>query len=42
VVFAGLVSVTLRTSNLEIMIISAAYAAIISVFISNGSATGQP
>ncbi|KAL7795765.1 hypothetical protein V8C37DRAFT_27748 [Trichoderma ceciliae] len=35
VAFACLVSVTLRASNLEMMVVSAAYAAIISVFISN-------
>lgn len=35
VAFACLVSVTLRSSNLEMMVVSAAYAAIISVFISN-------
>src|SRR3569833_3454401 len=35
--FASLVSVVLRTSNLELMLISAAYAAILSVFISNVS-----
>lgn len=36
VAFACLVSVTLKASNLEMVIVSAAYAAIISVFISNG------
>lgn len=34
--FASLVSIALRASNLEMMIVSAAYAAIISVFVSNG------
>jgi len=37
ITFASLVSVVLRTSNLELMLISAAYAAILSVFISNVS-----
>lgn len=36
VVFACLVSVLLRSSNLEMMVVTAAYAAIISVFVSNG------
>lgn len=36
VVFACLVSVLLRASNLEMMVVTAAYAAIISVFVSNG------
>lgn len=36
VAFACLVSATLKASNLEMMVASAAYAAIISVFISNG------
>ena len=35
VAFACLVSLTLRASNLEMMIVSAAYAAIISAFVSN-------
>ncbi|KAH6867774.1 hypothetical protein B0T10DRAFT_325150 [Thelonectria olida] len=35
VVFACLVTVMLRASNLEMMIVSAAYAAILSVFVSN-------
>lgn len=35
VIFAGLVSMTLRASNLEMLVVSAAYAAIISVFVSN-------
>ena len=37
IIFASLVSLLLRTSNLELMLISAAYAAILSVFISNVS-----
>lgn len=41
VVFASLVSVTLRASNLEMMIVSAAYAAIISVFVSNGAGSNH-
>lgn len=36
VVFACLVSVLLRASNLEMMVVTAAYAAIIAVFVSNG------
>lgn len=39
VVFACLVSVMLRASNLEMMIVTAAYAAIIAVFVSNGPAS---
>lgn len=35
VVFACLVTVMLRASNLEMMVVSAAYAAILSVFVSN-------
>ncbi|KAL3426811.1 hypothetical protein PVAG01_00320 [Phlyctema vagabunda] len=35
VVFAFLVSVTLRVSNLEMMMVSAAYAAVLSVFVSS-------
>lgn len=35
VVFSALVSITLRASNLEMLVVSAAYAAIISVFVSN-------
>lgn len=35
--FACLVSITLRASNLEMIIVSSAYAAIISVFVSNGA-----
>ncbi|KAL6701129.1 hypothetical protein J3F84DRAFT_402974 [Trichoderma pleuroticola] len=35
VVFACLVSVLLRASNLEMMVVTAAYAAIIAVFVSN-------
>lgn len=34
-VFSFLVSVTLRASNLEAMMVSAAYAAVLSVFVSN-------
>jgi hypothetical protein len=37
IIFTGFVSILLRTSNLELMLISAAYAAILSVFISNAS-----
>ncbi|RDA94041.1 hypothetical protein CP533_5304 [Ophiocordyceps camponoti-saundersi (nom. inval.)] len=37
VAFACFVSVALRASNLEMMIVAAGYAAIIAVFISNGS-----
>lgn len=37
VVFACVVSVMLRASNLEMMVVSAAYAAIISVFVSNAA-----
>ncbi|KAL7940285.1 hypothetical protein V8C42DRAFT_258211 [Trichoderma barbatum] len=39
VVFACLVSVMLRASSLEMMIVTAAYAAIIAVFVSNGPAS---
>ncbi len=39
VVFASLVSLFLKTSNLELMIASATYAAILSVFVSNCPAT---
>jgi hypothetical protein len=39
VVFACLVSVLLRASNLEMMVVTAAYAAIIAVFVSNGPAS---
>ncbi|PHH90255.1 hypothetical protein CDD83_4163 [Cordyceps sp. RAO-2017] len=41
VAFASVVSVTLRASNLEMMVVSAAYAAIISVFVSNGQQSSQ-
>jgi len=36
IVFATVVSLLLKTSNLELMIASATYAAILSVFVSNG------
>ncbi|KAL6831284.1 hypothetical protein J3E69DRAFT_329123, partial [Trichoderma sp. SZMC 28015] len=39
VVFSCLVSAMLRVSNLEMMIVTAAYAAIIAVFVSNGPAS---
>lgn len=38
VIFACVVTIMLRASNLEMMIVSAAYAAILSVFVSNNTA----
>lgn len=38
VIFACVVTVMLRASNLEMMVVSAAYAAILSVFVSNNTA----
>lgn len=37
--FACIVSVMLRASNLEMLVVSSAYAAILSVFVSNASAS---
>lgn len=37
VVFSVLVTVLLRASNVEVMVVSAAYAAVLSVFVSNSS-----
>jgi hypothetical protein len=38
-IFSFLVAAMLRVSNFEMMAVSAAYAAVLSVFVSNGSAT---
>lgn len=40
VVFSSVVTVMMRASNLEMMIVTAAYAAILSVFVSNTSPVG--
>lgn len=37
VAFASLVSISLRATNLEMMLVTAAYAAVIAVFLSSSS-----
>ena len=39
IIFSFIVSMTLRTSNTEIIMVSAAYAAVLSVFVSNALGT---
>lgn len=41
VVFSSLVTIMMKASNLEMMILTSAYAAILSVFVSNTAPAGN-